>query len=74
VQFTMSREMHDTFRRVQELMRHKVPNGDPAVTFDCALALLRDHLERQKSAAAAKPRHNCAAAIKSAARVDAAPR
>jgi 5-methylcytosine-specific restriction endonuclease McrA len=56
VQFTMSREMHDTFRRVQELMRHRVPDGDPAVIFDRALTLLRDHLERQKCAAAAKPR------------------
>jgi hypothetical protein len=58
VQFTMSREMHDTFRRVQELMRHKVPDGEPAVIFDRALTLLRDHLERQKLAAAAKPRND----------------
>jgi 5-methylcytosine-specific restriction endonuclease McrA len=58
VQFTMSREMHDTFRRVQELMRHNVPDGDPAVIFDRALTLLRDHLEKQKLAAAARPRHD----------------
>jgi hypothetical protein len=58
VQFTMSREMHDTFRRVQELMRHNVPDGDPAVIFERALTLLQDHLERQKCAAAAKPRHD----------------
>jgi hypothetical protein len=55
VQFTMSREMHDTFRRVQELMRHQLPDGDPAIIFDRALTLLRDHLERQKCAAAATP-------------------
>jgi hypothetical protein len=58
VQFTMSREMHDTFRRVQELMRHSVPDGDPAVIFDRAATLLLDHLEKQKLAAAAKPRND----------------
>jgi hypothetical protein len=58
VQFTMSREMHDTFRRVQELMRHRVPDGDPAVIFDRALTLLANQLEREKCAAAAKPRHD----------------
>jgi hypothetical protein len=58
VQFTMSREMHDTFRRVQELMRNNVPDGDTAVIFGCALTLLLDHLEKQKLAAAAKPRNN----------------
>jgi hypothetical protein len=58
VQFTMSREMHDTFRRVQELMRHRLPDGDPAVIFERALTLLLDHLEKQKLAAAAKPRND----------------
>jgi hypothetical protein len=58
VQFTMSHEMHDTFRRVQELMRHNVPDGDPAVIFDRALTLLLDRLEKRKLAAAAKPRHD----------------
>jgi hypothetical protein len=58
VQFTMSRKMHDTFRRVQELMRHRLPDGDPAVIFDRALTLLANQLEREKCAAAAKPRHD----------------
>jgi 5-methylcytosine-specific restriction endonuclease McrA len=48
--------------RCRALMRHKVPDGDPAVIFDRALTLLRDHLERQKCAAAAKPRHDDRAA------------
>jgi hypothetical protein len=43
-------------------MRHNVPDGDPAVIFDRALTLLRDHLERQKCAAAAKARHDDRAA------------
>jgi 5-methylcytosine-specific restriction endonuclease McrA len=43
---------------VQGLMRHRVPDGDPAAIFERALTLLRDHLEKQKLAAAARPRHD----------------
>jgi hypothetical protein len=43
---------------VQELMRHSVPDGDPAAIFDRALTLLRDQLEKQKLAAAAKLRND----------------
>jgi hypothetical protein len=34
VQITVTRETHDKLRRVQDLLRHVVPNGDPAVIFD----------------------------------------
>jgi hypothetical protein len=40
IQITVSREMHDKLRRVQELMRHQVPSGDPAVILERALSLL----------------------------------
>src|SRR5688572_14721917 len=40
VQMTVSRETHDMLRRVQELMRHQLPDGDPAAIFDRALTLL----------------------------------
>src|SRR5262249_6059112 len=40
VQFTISQATHDKLRRVQDLMRHTNPNGDPAVIFDRALTLL----------------------------------
>jgi hypothetical protein len=60
VQFTVSRDTHDRFRRVQDLLRHAVPNGDPAVIFDRALTLLLEHLEKQKLAAAAQPRNTIA--------------
>lgn len=41
---------------MQDLLRHSVPDGDPAEIFDRALALLLEHLERTKLAAARRPR------------------
>ena len=46
VQFTVGQRTHDKLRRAQGLLRHSVPNGDPAEIFDRALTLLVDHLER----------------------------
>ena len=40
VQFTVSHETHDKLRRAQDLLRHSIPNGDPAAIFDRALTLL----------------------------------
>jgi hypothetical protein len=56
VQFTVSKETHDKLRRVQDLMRHRVPNGDPSVIFDRALTVLLAELERTKFAATKRPR------------------
>jgi hypothetical protein len=56
VQMTVSRETHDKLRRVQDLLRHQIPDGDPAVVFDRALTLLLQDLERKKLAAARRPR------------------
>jgi hypothetical protein len=56
VQFTVSRETHDKLRRAQDLLRHQIPNGDPAVVFDRALTALLERLERTKVAAAVRPR------------------
>jgi hypothetical protein len=33
-------EMHDKLRRAQDLLRHSIPDGDPAKIFDKALTLL----------------------------------
>jgi hypothetical protein len=52
VQFTVSRETHDKLRRAQDLLRHAVPNGDPAEIFDRALTLLVEQLEKAKLASA----------------------
>jgi hypothetical protein len=56
VQFTVSRQTHDKLRRAQDLLRHAVPNGDPAVIFDRALTLLLTQLERSKTGATNRPR------------------
>ena len=55
VQFTVSRDTHDKLRRVQDLLRHSIPDGDPAAIFDRALTLLLADLERTKLAAANRP-------------------
>jgi hypothetical protein len=56
VQFTVTRETYDKLRRVQDLLRHSIPNGDPAAIFDRALTLLLKEAERTKLAAAVRPR------------------
>src|SRR4051812_17063311 len=55
IQFTVGRTTHDKLRRAQDLLRHAVPNGDPAEIFDRALTLLVAQLEKQKWAAAGRP-------------------
>jgi hypothetical protein len=56
IQFTVSREAYEQLRRAQDLLRHAVPNRDPAIIFERALGLLLTDLERTKFAAATRPR------------------
>jgi hypothetical protein len=56
IQFTASREAHDKLRRAQSLLRHVIPNGDPAVVFERALDALLTELERKKLAMTEQPR------------------
>jgi hypothetical protein len=56
VQITITRETHDKLRRVQDLLRHQLPTGDPAAVFDRALTLLLQDLERKAPALATHPR------------------
>jgi hypothetical protein len=56
VQFTVCQETHDKLRRLQDLLRREIPNGDPATIVDRALTLLLEKVERAKEGAAAKPR------------------
>ncbi len=56
IQFTVGRETYDKLRRAQDLLRHSVPTGDPAVIVGRALTLLVEELERQKAAATDRPR------------------
>jgi 5-methylcytosine-specific restriction endonuclease McrA len=56
VQFTVGQETHDRLRRLQDLLRREIPNGDPGAIFDRAVALLLEKVEKQKVGAAARPR------------------
>jgi hypothetical protein len=56
IQFTVSRETFEKLRRTQDLLRHSVPNGDPVIIFERALALLVADLERIRIARTAHPR------------------
>ncbi len=56
IQFTVDRETHDKLRRAQDLLRHAIPDGDPATIFEKALTLLLEELSRAKHAATDRPR------------------
>ena len=56
VQFTASAATCDKLRRAQELLRHRMPNGDVAEIFDMALDVLLGDLEKKKFAATDRPR------------------
>ena len=46
---TVSASTHAKFERARDLLRHSVPDGDPAVVIDRAFSVLLDHLERRKA-------------------------
>jgi hypothetical protein len=56
LQLTISKETHDTLRRLQALMRHGIPTGDPAEIIRRALAALLESVERRRGAATVAPR------------------
>lgn len=56
VQFTAGAATHLKLRRAQELLRHRIPNGDIGQVIDQALDLLVHELERKKFAATDRPR------------------
>lgn len=56
VQFTVTSETYEKFRRAQDLLRHRLPNGDPAAVFDRALTVLLDTLDKQRLATTGHPR------------------
>ena len=57
VQFSIGLETHQKLRRLQDLLRHSVPNADLAEIFDRALSLLLREMERQKIAMVDRPRN-----------------
>jgi hypothetical protein len=56
VQFTASRETYDKLRQAQDLLRHRIPDGDVSVILDRALTLLLAELHRNKHADVSRPR------------------
>lgn len=56
VHMTISRETYEKLQRAQELIRHTLPNADPATVVDRALTLLVAKLEKAKFAATTRPR------------------
>jgi 5-methylcytosine-specific restriction endonuclease McrA len=56
VQFTIGTESHQRLRRLQDLLRREIPDGDPGAIFDRAMVLLLERVERAKRGAAKKPR------------------
>jgi len=56
VQFTLGKEGHDDLRRLQDLLRREIPNGDPGLIVERALALLLENVTKAKFAATPRPR------------------
>jgi hypothetical protein len=56
LQITIDRKTLEKLQRVQDLLRHSIPDGDAAVIFDKAITTLLAELERTKLALTARPR------------------
>ena len=56
VRVTVSAEARENLRLAQDLLRHAVPNGDPAQIIERALKLLVAQRRRKKYAATERPR------------------
>jgi hypothetical protein len=56
IQFTASRALRDKLRQAQDLMRHRVPDGDLATIVDRALDLLIEGVKKERFATGRKAR------------------
>ena len=56
IQFTVTRETYGRLREAQDLLRHRIPNGDVGAIFDRALSLLLQDLHSTRHAATDRPR------------------
>jgi len=65
VQITVSADTYEKLRRAQDLLRHTIQDGDPAVIFDRALTLLLTSLEKKKLASVTRPQARRAPARRS---------
>jgi hypothetical protein len=57
IQFTASRAFRDMLRHAQDLLRHRVPDGDIAAILGRALDLLIEDVEKERFAAGRKARN-----------------
>jgi len=55
-QFTGSRACHDKFREAQDLLRHRIPDGDLAMIFEKALDVLIEQVKKERFATGRKAR------------------
>jgi 5-methylcytosine-specific restriction endonuclease McrA len=58
VQFTANAETYKKLRLAQDLLRHQIPDGNPAEIFDRALTALLEALAKKKLAATDRPRES----------------
>jgi hypothetical protein len=56
LQMTLGADTVEKLRRAQDLLRHAIPDGDPAAILDRALTLLLAQVTRTKLAATKRPR------------------
>jgi hypothetical protein len=56
VQFTVSRNTYQALREAQDLLRHRIPDGDIAAIFERALTALLSELHKTRHAAVSRPR------------------
>lgn len=57
LQITLSKQTHDTLRELQTLIRHVIPNGDPAAIVARSLEMLLAHLKGRKTGDTNRPRN-----------------
>lgn len=62
IQITVDQETRDLLRQAQDLMRHTLPSGDPAIVISRALKVLVADLLKKKAAIGAKRRRSAGVA------------
>ena len=56
-QFTGSRALRDKLRQAQDLLRHRIPNGDLAAVIERAVEVLIEAVQKERFATGRKPRN-----------------
>jgi hypothetical protein len=56
IQFTATRSVRDKLRQAQDLLRHRVPDGDLSAVFERALDALIEKVKKERFAVGVKPR------------------